>query len=723
MNRFNLLRKALGLGMNKKKIALIVSLVASLASGAGLLARVYSKSKLINDCIEIKKAELLKKTIEASKEVDNLLAGYQEKVAELAKCISSGYCNYADSVDQMADVLKNNKIVFSVAIAYEPFQFSDEDRLFATAIVRTDTVFEKKQVEDLYDYTDKNEKRAEWYSSTIKNGAQWINPFYGSASNNLIFSYAVPFFKKSKEQRQITTGVLIFNFSVDELSDYLKSIDLGPSGYGAIISQTGRYIVHPEDKYIIDGQTLLEIGTEKNDEERLKWWSIRHDQSYGVWDHMSTTTGKESFFIFAPMFKTKFSIHNTFLKKDVILEYDLIRKISISNIAYWLLFILCITSVFLISRGGSHLNLWGSTFSLSMILIVSIGYTWHIALKFHSKRKLASQYIVNESTRRINENSLVGQYRKYGDLEIHKIPTGVYIDEIKFDGINNVILVGTIWQKFTHKKHENTPKNIVFPSAELLEGLDPKISRHFDYDLYRWDFKVSINQKFEYMAYPLNYEKIHLKIQQEESYLKVIPTPDINAYKLTTPTSKLGLRKGISIPGWGITESSFSIHTESLDADFGNGTILANNFFPTLNFNIGIKRKFLDVFISNLTPLILVLSLLFLGLMISNVSEKYFKLFKPDLPKMIGFYSGLLFVVAFAHIGIRSKVNAEGLFLLEYFYLIAYAAFMYVTISTILYRAQVTRGFIHYRNNIIYKISFWPLILAGILGISIAMFY
>jgi hypothetical protein len=130
-----------------------------------------------------------------------------------------------------------------------------------------------------------------------------------------------------------------------------------------------------------------------------------------------------------------------------------------------------------------------------------------------------------------------------------------------------------------------------------------------------------------------------------------------------------------------------------------------------------------DVFISNLTPLILVLFLLFIGFIISNVSSAYQSRFASDIPKIIGYYSGLLFVVVFGHIGVRTKVNCESLFFLEYFYLISYFAFFYITIMTILYKADFKKALIHYRTNLIYKALFWPVMLAAVLFISVVTFY
>jgi hypothetical protein len=56
-------------------------------------------------------------------------------------------------------------------------------------------------------------------------------------------------------------------------------------------------------------------------------------------------------------------------------------------------------------------------------------------------------------------------------------------------------------------------------------------------------------------------------------------------------------------------------------------------------------------------------------------------------------------------------------------YLISYFAFFYVTITTILFKADFKRALILYKNNLVYKVLFWPLMLTGVFIISLMTFY
>jgi len=707
-----------------KKIVLIVAGLLSLLFGVMMILKISETANTCDLALEHKQQELLLKTRQAAVQIDSTLFHLQEEVLRMAAGLSKGSLTHDMILKRLERLLRKNALLFSANIAYEPYYYKSSKRLFSPLVKRKDGELIWVQVEDVYDYTDPDEKRANWYTSTLRKGAQWIDPFYGGASRNILIGFDAPFYKPGKEvSDREPAGVVSLFLSVDSLSDFMKSIDLGPSGYGAIVSAEGKYYVHPNDKYVIESKSIDQIAREKKDETRLNWWEIRQKQEVGVFEHRSTTTGLDSWFIFAPLSRLGGSLHNTFIKNDFQMDYKVVRQGKFKNVVYVFVFLLSLALFFVLLKGTTPFNMWISALVISFSLIVFIAYLWYSALAYHPQKRTGKQGILNEITRIEAVNNLLNEYKQYGSQRIYQVPTGVYLDDIDITDKGTIRLVGKVWQKISRTYPADMQQEIVFLHADVKRLQKHKVKHLKQFDLHSWDFVIEKKQKFDYRNYPLNYEQIQLQIHQSDGDYKVMPTPDILAYKLTAPSSKPGINRELVIPGWEIKESIYHLYTERLDANFGQETLLVNNFYPCISLNITIKRKFMDVFISNLTPLILVLLLLFLGLTISNVSETYQKRFKTDVPKMVTFYSGLLFVVAFAHIGIRSKVNAEGLFMLEYFYLLSYVAFLYVTVNTILFHAEVKWGGICYRDNLIYKIIFWPLMLMSILTVSYAIFY
>ena len=80
---------------------------------------------------------------------------------------------------------------------------------------------------------------------------------------------------------------------------------------------------------------------------------------------------------------------------------------------------------------------------------------------------------------------------------------------------------------------------------------------------------------------------------------------------------------------------------------------------------------------------------------------------------VLGACSALFFVVLISHIQIRSQFGGTNVVYLEGFYYLTYLLLILTTINTYLFAEEPTRltAVLHYRDNIIPKILYWPLVL------------
>ena len=70
---------------------------------------------------------------------------------------------------------------------------------------------------------------------------------------------------------------------------------------------------------------------------------------------------------------------------------------------------------------------------------------------------------------------------------------------------------------------------------------------------------------------------------------------------------------------------------------------------------------------------------------------------------------GLFFAIILAHARLRGEFPDVGVLYLEWFYFAAYLAVLGVTINAIAYAAHVGGGFFHFRENLIPRVSYWPI--------------
>jgi hypothetical protein len=73
-----------------------------------------------------------------------------------------------------------------------------------------------------------------------------------------------------------------------------------------------------------------------------------------------------------------------------------------------------------------------------------------------------------------------------------------------------------------------------------------------------------------------------------------------------------------------------------------------------------------------------------------------------------------------AHIQLREQYAGSGIVYMEYFYFMMYAVLVLVGVNTYLFsmRAVPQLKVVHYADNLIPKLMYWPLLLLCMIGIS-----
>ncbi len=172
--------------------------------------------------------------------------------------------------------------------------------------------------------------------------------------------------------------------------------------------------------------------------------------------------------------------------------------------------------------------------------------------------------------------------------------------------------------------------------------------------------------------------------------------------------------------GWQIDETWFGYSKKNQDTNFGIVEFRVRKGFPQLNFNVVMMRSFRNAIIVNLTPLFVVVTILF-GLLLSmSTNEEQSDRFGFDNLAVLGACSGLLFVVIMAHIEWRTRFPGSQLSYLECFYLITYLLIVLVGFNGYLMTNEKTRRYLG-RYNYVCQLIFCP-VLFGSLSI-ITLFY
>jgi hypothetical protein len=115
--------------------------------------------------------------------------------------------------------------------------------------------------------------------------------------------------------------------------------------------------------------------------------------------------------------------------------------------------------------------------------------------------------------------------------------------------------------------------------------------------------------------------------------------------------------------------------------------------------------------------------LIFAMLMTISKDAKSRELLGFNAASIIATSAALFFAVLIAHIDIRTRLQTSGIFYLEYFYFITYLVILLVCVNSILFTYEKHLPFIHYEDNLLPKILFWPVVSGLMLAVTFFVFY
>ena len=197
--------------------------------------------------------------------------------------------------------------------------------------------------------------------------------------------------------------------------------------------------------------------------------------------------------------------------------------------------------------------------------------------------------------------------------------------------------------------------------------------------------------------------------------------PDLDSYKILTPVALPGMERNFVLPNWSLRASYFNYKFNSYNSTFGVRSETSDEAQPELYFNVVVQRKFLSPFITNIVPLLVVAILSFTVLMTGNKEGK----------EILGFSgfgvveacAAFFFVVTITHAQVRDALEVSDLIYLDYFFFIIYLVLLAVSMNSIVFTRTDHFRLIEYRDNLIPKMSFWPLLLGILLAVTQSVFY
>jgi hypothetical protein len=354
------------------------------------------------------------------------------------------------------------------------------------------------------------------------------------------------------------------------------------------------------------------------------------------------------------------------------------------------------------------------SFALSFVFTILIFFLWYRDDKLYTPNP--KQLVDKTSVKQYLDTNWKKTKTSEAEPPIY-VPTGIFIQSLKFVSYSDVNLSGYIWQKYTDGIHDNISRGFILPevvdsnqSAMKREAYREKIGNQ---EIIGWYFEATLRQEFDYLQYPLDHKTVWIRLWPKDFDRNIILVPDLVSYDSTKYDDKFGIEKEIVMNNWLIDNTFFEYRVSNYDTNFGIDNYIGQKNFPELYYNIVIKRKFLNAFIINLVPL-LVVSIFLFGMTMTITADKEKKEhFGFSVSEFLATCSALFFVIMLAHIQLRQQMPSGNIVYMESFYLLMYFIILGVAINAFLFPVKWSSHFkiVKYKDNIVPKILYWPIIL------------
>ena len=276
----------------------------------------------------------------------------------------------------------------------------------------------------------------------------WTEPYWGQATQAHLISYSALFYGRSSSNgEKEPAGVVTVDLSLKHIKQIIESQPLGRNGFGGLTTGSGKYLYHPEQEYVVSGKSLQDIAQEKHDEDRLKVAEMAKLGQGGIIDHLSTTTGEESWLMVEPVPSSGWSLQNTFIKNDIAINTDTLRHRAILIVLSLTVFLTSLIFLVLLCGFPFRGKTWASVVLFSLIMIAGIGSIWKYALMYEEYKQDGYTVITDKEKldNVVSRLKRIQQQRSSNkDSSIFFIPTGIYIESIEFSSPNKLSASGYV---------------------------------------------------------------------------------------------------------------------------------------------------------------------------------------------------------------------------------------------------------------------------------------
>lgn len=474
--------------------------------------------------------------------------------------------NYSD--EKNISMLKNlaNKLnnIVGITLCYDSYKFLPNKKLYCPFYSkRKDQII---RVGKLYDYTDRlKPSNSDWFYNSLEKNRFWSEPYYGPASRSVVAEFGIPITKKGKN-----IAILDATFSLYDMTKLVKSLSIGQSGYGFLLSENGNLIAHPKFSNLNELININELANENMDKELIQIAKKMKNQEIGYSNYFDPISRQKSWIFYHPIRASKWSI-GVMLHKN---EISILTKKQIKTYVNLSIYILLSIFFLFLSLTDALMknNLLSVALSIFLLIGICILFLTYNLNPYRSNIP-NNKLITNKADIDNLKNIIRNRIKNLRDEKLYFIQTGIQIHNIKILDAKTIGLNGSIWQKYPNNYFSLFEKGFDFKNistnaeAYTLELL--KTTKTNDNTIFNWKFRVDIFNEFKYNLFPFDKKNIYIEIIPKELGKNIFLVPFLESYNFVNFSSTPGVDKNVPLIGWEIEGSFFSINFEDIKTNFG----------------------------------------------------------------------------------------------------------------------------------------------------------
>jgi len=517
-------------------------------------------------------------------------------------------------------------------------------------------------------------------------------------------------------------GAFVMEIERWRLKAILLAYDLGEYGFPFLIQTNGSFLWHPHRDFIGEKADLFAVARELSSSS-MDDFAISMSKHEKMCMSVELNNERNMWLFGAPLPGFDLAVCGFVNRDELLSKTSEMRRQMYRILIFFFVLLLSAATILLLRRADIADHLWFASGVYTLILTAGTAAIWALTTITFPPYIEGGPPLLEPSYLTKKAETYILESKKSGYQPPYFIPTGVFLKSIALEGATNVKVTGYAWQKYPKDGIAGVEEGITFPEAVESEVEKAYEQTENDVRIIGWNFKLTLREWFDYSTYPFDQQDVWLRMWHVNFDKNIVLVPDLISYSQIDPSQVPGTDEDLILPSWQIKKTFFNFVDYNYNTNFGMTRFAGQISFPELHFHMLIGRNFMEPFMSCILPLFVVALQMFSVLIISTKRE--------SLAERLGFNSGvilqvaaaLFFVVIYAQIDLRRRLEAEQIMYMDYFYFTMYFIFIIVSANSIIYAHTDENAFIEFRDNLIPKILFWPVVFGIIFLVTIGYFY